>query len=313
MIKFDDVKILVVGDIMLDEYTFGDVRRVSPEAPVPVVWVTEDKPTLGGAGNVVNNLVALGAEVALIGVIGQDYNSGRVMSMLDGLGVDRAGVLTDSDRPTTTKTRIVSSNQQLIRVDREVRTELSRGDANQLVKYIEANRDSFDAVILSDYNKGVLTTYFTKKVIKAMPDKFIAVDPAGHSYLKYKGASIVTPNHLEAEYAANIFINCDKNLRIAGERLTKYVKNALITRGKEGMVLFEDEKEPHYVSTKAKEVYDVSGAGDTVIAVLTLAAASCFSLKEAAELANIAAGIAVGKAGTATVSLEEMEYVQTRH
>lgn len=305
-IKFEKINVLVVGDLMLDEYIFGKVNRISPEAPVPVVWVTYEHPTLGGAGNVVNNLAALGASVSVIGSVGYDPNGGQILDMLEDLKVDSSAVQIYHDRPTTTKTRIVSSNQQLLRIDREDRYDLTRKRINDSLDYIEAHKDDFDAVILSDYGKGVLTKHFTKKIIEIMSGKFIAVDPTGHDYVKYKGATIATPNLREAEYAANMFISDDKNFRVAAKKLTKYVDNLLITRGKDGLVLFEPNKEPHYVDAKPQEVYDVSGAGDTVISVLTLAAASGFLLSLAAEIANVAAGIVVGKLGTATVSTEEL-------
>ncbi len=305
-IKFEKVNVLVVGDLMLDEYIFGKVNRISPEAPVPIVWVEHEYPALGGAGNVVNNLVALGADVSIIGSVGLDISGGIILDILEDLDVDSSAIQVYNDRPTTTKTRIISSDQQLLRIDREDRHDLTRERITQSLDYIEARKDDFDAVILSDYGKGVLTNYFTKKIIEIMSEKFIAVDPIGYKYAKYKGATIVTPNLREAEYAANMFISDDKNFRTAAKKLTKYVDNLLITRGKDGLVLFEPNKEPHYVTTKTQEVYDVSGAGDTVISILTLAAASGFLLSQAAEIANVAAGIVVGKLGTATVSTKEL-------
>jgi rfaE bifunctional protein kinase chain/domain len=198
----------------------------------------------------------------------------------------------------------MSSNQQILRIDREETSELQRDQFDKGFSRVQFKE--FDAVILSDYGKGVVTKYLMSKVIPKMAAKFMAVDPTGHDYSKYKGATIITPNLQEAEYAANMFLKDDASFEEAAKRLIKYTNNVLITRGKNGMVLFEEDVSPLYIPTKAKEVYDVSGAGDTVIAVLTLAVTSRYKLAEAAEIANKAAGIVVGKMGTATVSIEEI-------
>lgn len=307
MIKFEDVNILVVGDIMLDEYIFGGVDRISPEAPVPIVWSKYEYTTLGGAGNVVNNLAALGSRVAVVGILGEDTAGFDILEKFNELGVVTEGLVFVGDRPTTTKTRIMSSNQQLIRIDREDRMPIDEITINKIVNYVEDNKGSFDALILSDYGKGVLTKELTAELISIMSGKFIAADPIGHDYSKYKGASIITPNVKEAEYAANMFIKDKEALKKAAEKLIKYTDNLLITRGKDGMALFRHDKRPYYVPTASKEVYDVSGAGDTVISTLTFAATSGFTLVESCKIANRAAGIVVGKAGTATVTVEELD------
>lgn len=305
-IRFDKSKILVVGDLMLDEYIWGTVNRISPEAPVPIVLVEKENYVLGGAANVANNLKALDANVMIAGMVGTDDNSKVLKRMLARAGIEIYGVIPDPGRVTSIKTRIMAGTQHIVRIDRELTHQINPTYESSLVNYLDHVRNDVDAVIVSDYNKGVVTDSLVKSITKIFDGKFIAVDPAGHDYIKYKGTTIVTPNLKEAEYASNTFLTDDASFKRGAKRLLKHPDSVLITRGRDGMVLFEEDKPPSYISTKAKEVYDVSGAGDTVIAVLTLAAASGFTLPEAAEIANAAAGVVVSKIGTATTSLEEI-------
>jgi len=305
-VKFNRSNILVVGDLILDEYIWGIANRISPEAPVPVVLVEKENYVLGGAANVANNLVDLDANVMAAGMVGNDDNSKVLKRMLDRAGIETYGVIPDPGRVTSIKTRIMAGTQHIVRIDRELTHQINPTYEDSLVNYLDHVRNDVDAVIISDYNKGVVTDSLVKSITKIFAGKFIAVDPTGHDYSRYKGATIVTPNLKEAEYASNMFLKDDASFERAAERLTKHIDNVLITRGKDGMVLFEKNKSPLYIPTKAKEVYDVSGAGDTVIAVLTLAVTSGFTLPGAAKVANIAAGVVVSKIGTETVSIEEI-------
>ncbi len=309
LINKKDAKVLVIGDVMLDEYVFGRVDRISQEAPIPIVWANKDNLSLGGAGNVINNLIALGARVTIVGLIGNDVNGNKVIDLLNRSNVNIKGLMRSDERITTTKTRIISSNQQLLRVDRESNDDMSRAQTHLALAFVESVKDDFDAVILSDYGKGVLGTYFLSELVATLGEKFIAVDPIGYDYSKYKGVDVITPNKKEAAWASSVQIVDNKTLELAGRRILINTgpTNLLITCGKEGMVLFRDQTKPFYISTEEQEVFDVSGAGDTVVSVLTLAAISGFSIEEAAALANVAAGIVVGQVGTATVSMEELE------
>jgi D-beta-D-heptose 7-phosphate kinase/D-beta-D-heptose 1-phosphate adenosyltransferase len=312
---FEKCRILVVGDLMIDEYLWGQVERISPEAPVQVVSVTRDTTMLGGAGNVVNNLVALGAKVSVASVIGPgDSAEGRLLLQLfRDSGVDTTGVIQDPTRPTTKKTRILAGHQHVLRIDRETRQEISDEHEDQLLRFVKEHMDTFDVILVSDYGKGLLTNNLLKAVIQVANrnNKTIIVDPKGLDFKKYAGATVITPNKREASWAAGIEIVDDASLMKAGQKLLESVpvQRVLVSCGKEGMVLFEQGKEPRQVSAEARQVYDVSGAGDTVLAVLGLGLASGGTFQEAAELANTAAGVVVGKVGTATVSREELERV----
>ena len=305
-IRFDRSKIVVVGDLMLDEYIWGNAHRISPEAPVPVVLVEKENYVLGGAANVANNLKELGADVKVAGMVGNDHNSKVLKKMLERAGIGIIGVIPDSGRVTSIKTRIMAGTQHIVRVDRELTHKINDYHESSLIKYLDNIRYEIDAVIISDYNKGVVTESLVRTITKIFDGKFIAVDPARYDYSKYKGATIITPNLNEAEYASNMFLKDDDAFELAANRLTKHVDNVLITRGKDGMVLFENKKKPLYIESKAQSVFDVSGAGDTVIAALTLAAASGFTLAQSAEIANVAAAVVVAKLGTETVTIEEI-------
>ncbi len=309
--SFDACRILVVGDLMIDEYLWGEVERISPEAPVQVVSVARDTTTLGGAGNVVNNLVALGAKVSVASVIGAGDNGVLLLRLFEELGVDTEGLIQDPNRPTTKKTRILAGHQHVLRIDRETKREISNDHVDRLVQFVQERIDDFDVVLLSDYGKGLFTEILLRQLIDTAKQhkKAIIVDPKGLNFKKYAGATAITPNKREASLAAGTEIVDDVSLIAAGRRLLQDipVQKVLMSCGKEDMVLFEHEKEPYRIYTEARQVFDVSGAGDTVLAVLGLGLASGAAFRQAAALANVAAGIVVGKVGTATVSREELQ------
>jgi len=307
---FSQVKILVVGDIMMDRFIWGKVSRISPEAPVPVVAVEKETFLLGGAANVVNNIHALGGKVALCGVIGDDEMGQKIMKRLTEMGIGLHGIFVEGGRQTTTKTRIIAHHQQLVRIDRETADPTGLSTSRDLSQFLKKHVEDFDGVILSDYGKGLLTKELIRATIRGAREakKFVMVDPKLKNFFYYKGATVVTPNAAEASAASGILINDLSSLKKAGRVLLKRLECdvLVITRGEEGIAIFEPHQEPLLVPTVAKEVYDVTGAGDTVIGTMALALGAEASVIEAARLANYAAGIVVGKVGTATVTQAEL-------
>ncbi len=307
---FSGAKILVVGDIMMDRFIWGKVSRISPEAPVPVVLVEKETLLLGGASNVVNNIRSLGGQVSLCGVVGDDEVGRRIVRELARKGVDTHGLMIEEGRQTTTKTRIIAHQQQVVRIDREMTDSLKPAVFRELSRFIEGGLKRFDGVILSDYGKGLLTRELIRTVIRQAGEnrKFVMVDPKLKNFFFYRGATVITPNTSEASAAAGSPITDLSSLKRVGRTLLKRLKChvLVITRGEEGMALFESNQEPYLVPTVAKEVYDVTGAGDTVIGAMALSMAAGAGVREAAKLANHAAGIVVGKVGTATVTQEEL-------
>ncbi|HEY6549544.1 MAG TPA: D-glycero-beta-D-manno-heptose-7-phosphate kinase [Vicinamibacteria bacterium] len=303
-------RVLVLGDLMLDEFIWGKVGRVSPEAPVPVVEVTGQSFHLGGAGNVAANLRSLGGEAVLVGVVGKDAAGERVTNALLQSGVTPALAVSNGARPTTVKTRIVAHHQQIVRADREVVDDLSGALEDALLLELREHLPACRAVLVSDYQKGVVTPRVMKEV-RARARRLgipVLVDPKVRHFPRYKGATLVTPNQLEAEQVSGVQIRGEADLRRAGERLLKLTGGpaALITRGELGMSLFEAGRRPVHIPTAAREVFDVTGAGDTVIATLALALCAGARLRDAAALANHAAGVVVGKVGTATAAPGEV-------
>jgi rfaE bifunctional protein kinase chain/domain len=297
--------ILVVGDLMIDEWIWGTVTRISPEAPVPVVAVTDHSFTLGGAGNVANNLVSLGARVEFVGAIGEDAFASDVRRMLAEEGVDDRGVFAVTDRPTTRKTRIVAHNQQVVRADWEDASPLQSGDRARIAAYVRERAASVDAIILSDYAKGLLGP----EIVEATQAcKLVLADPKPQNIELFHGVTCVAPNVHEAQAASGIAIGDDASLARAGERILEKLacKYVVITRGEHGMALFGAQGERFAIPSVARKVYDVSGAGDTVIAVLSLALAAGAPIERAMQLANFAAGAVVEKLGTATASSDEI-------
>ena len=305
-----DIRALVVGDLMLDEYLWGKTERISPEAPVQVVDVQREELRLGGAGNVVNNLVALGCKVTTCSVIGDDDNGRLLLESFVARGVDVSGIFVDPARKTSKKTRVVASNQQIVRIDRETRGPVSAESAGRLTSFIRKSATDFQVILVSDYLKGVLTTEVLAALVEAGGSAGIpvVVDPKGTDYARYGGVTILTPNRKEAEAATGIAITDDDSLCRVADRLLEQadLKALLITRSEQGMSLFPADGEPAHIPTVAREVFDVTGAGDTVLAMLGLALAGGWSFVEAARLANIAAGIAVAKVGTSTVAPAEI-------
>jgi rfaE bifunctional protein kinase chain/domain len=306
--RFKDRNILVIGDIILDHYIWGRVSRISPEAPVPVVEVTRESFLLGGAANVAHNIVSLGGRASVIGMNGQDVAGEALINILKQRGVNCDGIFTEN-RPTTVKTRVIAHNQQVVRFDREDRKYVDGKILKGLLGYINSVLLRYDALIVSDYQKGMISAGLISDIVKKAKPKemFIAVDPKVGHFDFYKGVSLITPNVMEASNGSNIEIRDDKTLRKAGKSLMKKLscRAVLITRGEQGMSLFEKKKVTH-IPTVARKVYDVTGAGDTVISAFTLAQASGATLEEAAVIANHAAGIVVGEVGTAVASAEQI-------
>lgn len=309
--KFKGSKILVLGDIMLDEFVWGNVSRISPEAPVPVVWVKSESFMPGGASNVANNLHALGGKAYLCGVIGPDRNGKLLTEELSKKGIDVEGVAIDSSRATTVKTRVIAHSQQVVRIDRETASPIEDNILSEVLTYIKEKILEIDAIIIEDYGKGMIVPRLLEEVVGLCRKhkKIIAVDPKEEHLDYYKGVTVITPNNNEASRASGINIKDNATLKNAGNKLIKMFdsKAVLITLGENGMCLFQKKMEPIHIPTVAREVYDVCGAGDTVISTLTVALSSGVSMEEAAYLSNYAAGIVVGKVGVAVVTSEELK------
>ena len=322
--KFPKARILVLGDLILDEYIWGDVQRISPEAPVPVVWANKRSYVLGGAANVANNIKSFGADVRLCGVSGRDKNMDILLATLKKQNISRQGILCARNRHTTVKTRIIAGHQQVVRLDWEHTQPLTKKLNSQLYEFIEKNIAKYHAVIIEDYGKGVINPWLTKRVINLAREKkrIVTVDPKQDHFQYYFGTTTITPNRKELESAVrNLKIQdktnalkvntdkllTDKDLIRAGKQLLKYLglDSLLVTLGEDGMRLFEDRQFTH-IPTHAQEVFDVSGAGDTVISTYTLSLACGATKLEAAHIANFAAGLVVSKIGTATVSCKEL-------
>lgn len=308
--KFSKKKIAVIGDMMLDEYIIGNVRRISPEAPVPVVEVKEESFVLGGAANVINNLAKLGAKVYAFGIIGCDNNGKRLIRSLEKDQINCDGIITSYDRPTIMKQRILSNNQQLLRLDWEKKQTIEKEIEDKILDKFNSLIDELDAVILSDYDKGLLTSNLAKSIIQIAKskNKIIIVDPKPSNIENYKGATAMTPNLKESSecigraYAESLeeVLSIGKEIR---EKLD--LDHLIMTRSEKGMSIFMKDGVKH-IPTFAKEVYDVTGAGDTVIAIYTLALSCGASKEESAKIANTGAGVVVGRVGTSTVNKGEI-------
>jgi D-beta-D-heptose 7-phosphate kinase/D-beta-D-heptose 1-phosphate adenosyltransferase len=309
--RFPGSRVLVIGDLMVDQFIWGKVSRISPEAPVPVVEVVSESLMLGGCANVLNNIHSMGGRASVAGVIGSDAMGDWLVRELAEKGVDADGVIIEKGRPTTVKTRIVAGHQQVVRFDREKRMAVAKESVSGVLGYLRRVKKDLGAVVLSDYGKGMVSRDLLKGIREEIAGSGILlfVDPKSNDFTLYEGSDVITPNHHEAIRALGLEESAD--IVSAGmELLRKFqIGSVLITRGEEGMTLFERNGEPVHIPAMAKEVFDVTGAGDTVIGVLALAAASGASLREAAVLANHAAGIVVGKVGTATASREELRGV----
>ncbi|WP_141047477.1 D-glycero-beta-D-manno-heptose-7-phosphate kinase [Aliarcobacter cryaerophilus] len=308
--------ILVIGDLMIDHYLWGSCDRISPEAPVQVVNVKKESSVLGGAGNVINNLVTLGSVVDVISVIGNDSVANELKSLLEKIDVPTSNLVVENNRKTSKKSRLIASQQQVLRYDMESIDDINENSHKQIIKTLEKNIDKYSSIILSDYGKGVLTTNLTKEIIKIANKNSIKVlvDPKGKDYSKYKGSYTLTPNKKEAMEATNIDIK-DENSLIEALKSLKIqceLEVSLITLSEQGIAIFDDELT--IKPTVAREVYDVTGAGDTVIASIAFALGNNLDIKDAIYFANLAAGVVVGKIGSATTTLDEIyEYEYSLH
>lgn len=308
--------ILVIGDLMIDHYLWGSCDRISPEAPVQVVNVKKESSVLGGAGNVINNLVALGSIVDVISVIGNDSVANELKSLLEKIDVPTSNLVVENNRKTSKKSRLIASQQQVLRYDMESIDDINENSHKQIIQTLEKNIDKYSSIILSDYGKGVLTTNLTKEIIKIANKNSIKVlvDPKGKDYSKYKGSYTLTPNKKEAMEATNIDIKDESSLIEALKSLKTQceLEVSLITLSEQGIAIFDDELT--IKPTVAREVYDVTGAGDTVIASIAFALGNNLDIKDAIYFANLAAGVVVGKIGSATTTLDEIyEYEYSLH
>jgi len=308
--QFETKNILVVGDLMLDQFIWGDATHISPEAPIPVVKVSSESFMPGGAANVVNNICAVGGKAAITGVVGEDDSGKKILELLKTEGADVSGVIVCADQSSVVKTRIIARHQHVVRVDRDMTV---RGDGElrrRMLAAIEESIDNFDAVVLEDYGKGVLTEPLVESIIDLCrkKDKILTADPKIDHYLDYSGATLVTPNYAEAVAISGLAQNRDAGLDSIAKRLHEKWRgcNILITLGERGMYLSNSDESAVHIPTRARDVYDVAGAGDTVIAIITLALACGASIEEAATVANLAAGVVVGKIGTGTLDREEL-------
>ena len=308
--RFSRGNVLVIGDLMLDHYLWGAVNRISPEAPVPVVHVERESLQLGGAANVYGNILSLGGQAQLCGVIGSDEAGRALLKELEPNGKTHQGIFVDPTRPTTKKTRIIAHSQQVVRYDLERRHDISSLLTKQIVTYLEARLSSISCIVVSDYCKGVVTPSLmaplgTLAQAQGIP---ILVDPKVEHFSYYAGVTVITPNHLEAQWASGRMASDHKSIHVIGHQLRHKLgcKAVLVTRGEQGISLCESTGESWHIPAMARQVYDVTGAGDTLVSTLALAMSTGASIRESAILANHAAGVAVGMIGTAAVTKTQL-------
>lgn len=312
--RFVKARILVIGDVIMDEFIWGDVSRISPEAPVPIVEVKRETKMLGGSANVINNIASLGARPILCGIVGDDVNGEEIFRIINGMGLETNGIVTEKGRHTSIKTRIVAHSQQVVRFDRESRLNIRGESIEYLLNFVKNNLNNLDAIVISDYGKGVISDLLMKE-LRTLIDNFsersiiIAVDPKLGNFQYYHGVNVITPNHHEAGAFCGFDIIDEETLERAGMQILHELecRSVLITQGKDGMTLFENGGEIIHIPTVAKKVYDVTGAGDTVIGTFSLGLACGLDFKSAAVLSNFAAGIVVGEVGTSVVRAEELK------
>jgi len=308
--RFRGKRILVLGDLMLDRFIWGSVSRISPEAPVPVVEVKTETVCLGGAANVAVNIRTLGGRPVPIGVLGSDPDGMRIRAEFRAMGAPTRGLVVDKDRTTSVKTRIIAHHQQVCRTDRENRSPIPAAVQNKIVAVFRAALDGVEGVVVSDYAKGLLTPQLLKQILPSAraAGKIVCIDPKVKDLAVYRPATVITPNTLEAEHSSGVAISGLRDLVRAGRKILNQTRAEylLITRGEAGMTLFEGNARVTHIPTVAREVFDVTGAGDTVISTLALGLAAGLSIREAAVLSNVAAGIVVGKLGTASATPEEI-------
>jgi len=309
--KLEGKRIMIVGDLMLDRFIYGNVNRISPEAPVPVVKVTNEINKLGGAGNVAQNIKSLGGIPILVSAVGKDREAETIRDLMKGLEIRPDCLVEIKSRPTIVKTRILAERQQVVRLDSENDAPFNESDIRAFTDRISDCIGHVDGIIISDYNKGLISPALMSYLMSANKDgALVAIDPKPGNYRSYTGASVITPNLKEASEMSVIKIHSDADIVSAAQHIFSELKcsSILITLGNRGMALFEKEDKPvQWLQTRAREVFDVTGAGDTVIAAFTIALSAGASMKLAAELANFAAGIVVGKIGTASVTRDELK------
>jgi rfaE bifunctional protein kinase chain/domain len=308
--NFEGKRIAIIGDMMLDGYFWGDVKRISPEAPVPVLEVGEEFFRFGGAANVALNIAALGGIPIPIGVIGDDNYGAIFSSLLNDSKISADGIFIDESRPTTTKTRVIADSQHVVRIDKESKDDLNSKMEGKLFDYIKKNINDLDGIILQDYNKGVLTESLITKIVNEANEmnKLITVDPKFENFWSYKNVTVFKPNRKEAEEKLGLKITSSKDVSFAGSKLLEKLnaQYVLLTLGEEGIAVFKKGKEEKRMPTKARKVADVSGAGDTVISTLTLSLAAGADILEASYLANYAGGIVCGEVGIVPVDKEKL-------
>lgn len=298
---FKKKRIAVVGDIMVDKYVWGGVHRISPEAPVPVVEVEKETERLGGAANVANNIKSLGGEPILVGVVGSDANGALLVKLLEDQGCPTTGIISDTSRPTTIKTRVIAHNQHVVRIDHEQKRDISSSVQEQILSMLRRSISSIDGIIFQDYNKGVIVKELIHHIVELAREqgKIISVDPKFQNFFEYKNVSVFKPNIKEVEEALGTKITSEEDVRESIILLKKRLNadNILLTRGEHGMTLLDQHGVLKHFPTRALHVADVSGAGDTVIAALTMALVSGASIEESATISNFAGGIVCGEVG----------------
>jgi D-glycero-beta-D-manno-heptose-7-phosphate kinase len=308
--RFQGKRIAVIGDLMLDRYIWGSVNRISPEAPVPILQVESESARLGGAANVANNIKALGAEPVLFGIVGDDQSGAKLREILGEMNLSCEGIVTDPDRPTTVKTRVIAHSQHVVRLDHEQRKDINGKTVADMMRVLKSAGSDIEAILLEDYNKGMLTKDLLKQVIDfAMTDgKIVSVDPKQSNFFEYRHVTVFKPNRKEAEGALGMPANTDEQAVAAARELLNRLecKNVLLTRAEKGMTLVEENGASMHLPTKARQVADVSGAGDTVISTLTVALVAGATIGEAATIANHAGGIVCGEVGIAPVDKERL-------
>ncbi|MFQ5627512.1 MAG: D-glycero-beta-D-manno-heptose-7-phosphate kinase [bacterium] len=315
--RMKNTRIAVIGDLMLDRYIWGDVARISPEAPVPVVEIASESASLGGAANVSNNVHALGAHIIPVGVIGADLAGENLKSLSRQSGFETRGIITDTSRRTTVKTRVIAHNQHVVRIDRESKERISKSAKQEILSFFEAKISSIDAIIFEDYNKGLLTPELISDII-ALARKhnvIMTVDPKFDNFWAYRHVTVFKPNRREIEAVLGVRLETESEIAGAAQRLKEKLQceNVLITLGEHGLHLLDASGAHHNIPTRAKKVHDVSGAGDTVIGTLTAALAAGASISNAASLANFAAGVVVAELGAVPVSPEKLREAIAAH
>lgn len=308
--NFKGKRIAVVGDLMLDCYFWGEVKRISPEAPVPVVEIEDEFYRFGGAANVAYNLQTLGAAPFPLGVIGNDNDGVLFNKLIEDSGIDSSGIVVDENRPTTAKTRVIAGKQHVVRIDREKKNEIDKTVEEKILTNLKTHLDKIDGIILEDYNKGVLKQSLIKQIITLGNEagKTITVDPKFNNFFDYENVTVFKPNRKETEDAFGIRIDTDEDIETAGKKLIEQLNPtyALLTLGEKGIALFDKENNKYRIPTKARKVLDVSGAGDTVISTLTLALCAGANITEAAYLANYAGGMVCEEVGVVPIELEKL-------